>query len=215
VTIYTTPLSPSCRRFPNNTGKGASHEHLPLVISKIESVEALVNFDAILEVSDGIMVARGDLAVEIPMETLANVQKEIVRRCNAAGTTHLLSVTALHLHSNSQSPQKHSPGKPVIVATQMLETMQKNPRPTRAECTDVANAVFDGADCVMLSGGTMIASPPSISPLTLFLLDAESAKGKYPVETVTLMNRIVAQSELAQAGECLFHRYVPWHFRDP
>lgn len=124
---------------------------VPLIISKIESTEALENFSAILEVTDAIMIARGDLAVEIPMETLAAVQKEIVRQCNHVG-------------------------KPVIVATQMLETMQKNPRPTRAEITDVANAIVDGTDCVMLSG--------------------ESAKGKYPVESVTMMRRIIQETEL-------------------
>lgn len=125
----------------------------PKIISKIESTEALDNFDTVLEESDGIMVARGDLAVEIPMSTLASVQKQVVWKSNQVG-------------------------KPVIVATQMLESMQKNPRPTRAECTDVANAVLDGADCVMLSG--------------------ESAKGKYPVQSVSMMNKIVVETETGQ-----------------
>lgn len=123
---------------------------MPLIVSKIESTEALENFEEILEISDAIMVARGDLAVEIPPETLAGVQMQIVRRCNEVG-------------------------KPVIVATQMLETMQKNPRPTRAELTDVANAIQEGADCVMLSG--------------------ESAKGKYPIESVSMMRKIILQTE--------------------
>lgn len=123
---------------------------LPKIISKIESTEALANFDSILEVSDGIMVARGDLGVEIPMHTLALVQKDLVKRTNLVG-------------------------KPVIVATQMLDSMQQNPRPTRAECTDVTNAIMDGADCVMLSG--------------------ESAQGKYPVQSVKMMQSIINHSE--------------------
>jgi pyruvate kinase len=133
----------------------------PFIIAKIERYDALKHFDEILSAADGIMVARGDLGVEVPVEQMAVIQKRLIS-------------------------QASSVGKPVITATQMLESMTTSRLPTRAESTDVANAILDGTDCIMLSG--------------------ESAMGKYPEESVAMLAKIAAYTEARRLPARLLHR---------
>ncbi len=135
-----------------------------MILAKIESMEGVENYDSILEVSDGVMVARGDLGVEIPPEEVPILQKEFIEKCNHAG-------------------------KPVITATQMLDSMIRNPRPTRAEASDVANAIFDGTDAVMLSG--------------------ETAVGRFPIEAVQTMSRIAVRTEESLDYKSILEKMSP------
>ncbi len=131
------------------------------VIAKIERPEAVKNIEEIIDAYDGIMVARGDLGIELPIDEVPVIQKHIIRRCNCAG-------------------------KPVITATQMLDSMMTNPRPTRAEVTDVANAIIDGTDATMLSG--------------------ETAAGQFPLESVQMMDKIARRTERSLDYRAIFER---------
>ena len=140
-----------------------------LVLAKIENTEGVHNFDSILQVADGIMIARGDLGVEVPLSQVPRLQKIMIRKCNMVG-------------------------KPVVTATQMLESMMNNPRPTRAEVSDVANAIYDGTSAVMLSG--------------------ETAVGSYPQETVAIMGSIISETERDFDYRAFFDTHAKMTYHD-